>query len=185
MSDYDLKELERRMDGALGSLKQEYAGLRSGRASAGLLEPIQVDAYGGVSPLSQVASVSVPEPRMLVVSVWDRGLAGAVDKAIRNAGLGLNPVMEGATLRVPIPPMTEERRKDIAKMAGRYAEDAKVAVRNVRRAGLEALKKAEKDKVLSEDDARGLSEKIQKLTDGFIKKIDEALAGKEAEIMQV
>jgi ribosome recycling factor len=185
MSGYDLADLERRMDGALSSLKQEYQGLRTGRANAGLLEPVMVDAYGSSSPLSQVASVSVPEPRMLMVSVWDRGLASAVDKAIRNSGLGLNPVMEGATLRVPIPPMTEERRKDIAKTAAKYAEETRVAIRNVRRAGIEAAKKAEKDGVMGEDQSRGISEKIQTLTDKFIKKVDEALSAKEAEIMQV
>lgn len=185
MSGYDLADLERRMDGALASLKHEYSGLRTGRANSALLEPVMVDAYGSTSPLSQVASVSVPEPRMLMVTVWDRGLASAVDKAIRNSGLGLNPVMEGATLRVPIPPMTEERRKDIAKTAAKYAEDTRIAIRNVRRAGIEAAKKAEKDGEMGEDQCRGITDKIQTLTDKFIKKVDEALSGKEAEIMQV
>ena len=178
----NMKDLEKRMEGALSALKGEFSGLRSGRASASLLEPIMVDAYGAMMPLNQVGSINVPEPRMISVSVWDKALVSAVDRAIRDAGIGLNPVVDGTNVRVPIPTLTEERRRDLSKVAHKYAEQAKVAVRNVRREGMEAIKKAEG---VGEDDQKRQSEQVQKLTDLMIKKIDEALSAKEAEIMQV
>jgi ribosome recycling factor len=177
-----MKELEKRMDGALASLKSEYAGLRSGRATASLLEPVMVNAYGSDMPLNQVGTVGVPDPRTLSVQVWDKGMVGAVEKAIRNSGLDLNPVTDGQTVRVPMPPMTEERRKDLAKMTGKYAESAKVAIRNIRRDGMEEIKKADG---ISEDDQKRMQDQVQKLTDDKVKKIDEMHAAKEAEIMQV
>ncbi len=173
------------MEGALASLASEFAGLRTGRASVNLLDSIQVPAYGAITPLSQVASVTVSDTRMLSVNVWDKTVVGAVDRAIRDSGLGLNPVMDGQNLRIPIPPLNEERRVELTKIAGKYAEAARVAVRNVRRDGMDALKKAEKDGEISEDRHRSLSEEVQKITDAFIKRVDEALKGKEAEIMQV
>jgi len=178
----NFKDLEKRMDGALSALKGEFSGLRSGRASASLLEPIIVDAYGALMPINQVGSINVPEPRMISVQVWDKALVSAVDRAIRDAGIGLNPVVDGTNVRVPIPPLTEERRKDLTKVAHKYAEQAKVAIRNVRREGMEAIKKAEG---VGEDDQKRQSDQVQKLTDAMIKKVDEALAAKEAEIMQV
>ena len=184
-NDYDEDDLKRRMAGAVESLRKEFAGLRTGRASAGLLEPIRVEAYGSPTPLTQLATVSVPESRMITVSVWDRALAQAVDKAIRNSPLGLNPIMEGQMLRIPIPPLNEERRAEIAKLAGNYAENARVAVRNVRRDGMDGLKKLEKDSVLSEDEQKSFADDVQKLTDEAIKRIDESLKAKQEEIMQV
>tara|TARA_R110000868_G_scaffold232835_5_gene486493 strand:- start:3721 stop:4287 length:567 start_codon:yes stop_codon:yes gene_type:complete len=184
-TDYDEDDLKRRMAGAVESLRKEFAGLRTGRASAALLEPIRVEAYGSPTPLTQLATVSVPESRMITVSVWDRALAQAVDKAIRNSPLGLNPIMEGQMLRIPIPPLNEERRAEIAKLAGNYAEHARVAVRNVRRDGMDGLKKLEKDGVLSEDEQKSFAEDVQKLTDEAIKRIDESLKAKQEEIMQV
>lgn len=181
----DLKDISRRMDGALDALHKEFAGLRTGRASPSLLEPIVVDAYGSMMPLKQVGGISVPEPRMLAVTVWDGSLIKAVEKAIRESDLGLNPMTEGNVIRVPIPELNEERRTELTKVAGRYAEAARVAVRNVRRDGMDGLKKAEKDGDLSQDDVRRLSDEIQKLTDSHIKKVDETLAEKEKEIMQV
>lgn len=178
----NFKDLEKRMDGALSALKGEFSGLRSGRASASLLEPIIVDAYGAMMPINQVGSINVPEPRMISVQVWDKALVSAVDRAIRDAGIGLNPVVDGTNVRVPIPPLTEERRKDLTKVAHKYAEQAKVAIRNVRREGMEAIKKADG---VGEDDQKRQSDQVQKLTDAMIKKVDEALAAKEAEIMQV
>ena len=178
----NMKDLEKRMEGALSALKGEFSGLRSGRASASLLEPIMVDAYGVMMPLNQVGSINVPEPRMISVSVWDKALVSAVDRAIRDAGIGLNPVVDGTNVRVPIPPLTEERRKELTKVAHKYAEQAKVAIRNVRREGMEAIKKAEG---VGEDDQKRQSDQVQKLTDLMIKKVDEALSAKEAEIMQV
>ncbi|MDG6094379.1 ribosome recycling factor [Acetobacter sp. AN02] len=178
-------DLTRRMDGAIESLRRDLAGLRSGRASPALLEPVRVEAYGGVVPLSQVGSVAVPEARMLTVQVWDRSLAGAVEKAIREAGLGLNPASEGQTIRVPIPQLTEERRNDLAKTAGRYSEGAKVAVRGVRRDGMDQAKGHEKKGEISQDDVKVWSDAIQKLTDQYVKKIDDLLAEKEREIRQV
>ncbi len=181
----DKKALETRMDKALQALAQEFAGLRTGRASVNLLDSVVVPAYGSSVPLNQVASVSVPESRMLVVNVWDKAVVGAADKAIREAGLGLNPVVDGQNLRIPIPPLNEERRAELAKLAGKYAESARVAVRNVRRDGNDELKRLEKDGEISEDDQRRLADEVQKLTDTFVERIDEALKAKEAEIMQV
>ncbi|AXE64206.1 ribosome recycling factor [Hyphomonas polymorpha PS728] len=182
---YSKQDIERRMEGALASLASEFAGLRTGRASVNLLDSIQVPAYGGMSSLSQVASVTVSDTRMLSVNVWDKAVVGAVDRAIRESGLGLNPVMDGQNLRIPIPPLNEERRVELTKIAGKYAEAARVAVRNVRRDGMDALKKAEKDGEISEDRHRALTDEVQKLTDAFVKRVDEALKSKEAEIMQV
>ena len=182
---YDKKDLERRMEGAISSLQTELQGLRTGRASVNLLDTVQVAAYGSNMPLNQVGSVSVMDARMIAVNVWDTGLVGATDKAVRESGLGLNPVVDGQTLRIPIPPLNEERRIDLTKVAGKYAEAARVAVRNVRRDGMDALKKMEKDGDISEDDLRSLSDEVQKLTDVFVGKVDEALKIKEAEIMQV
>ena len=185
MADPDLRDLKRRMDGAIEVLRKEFAGLRAGRASASLVEPITVSAYGSPMPLNQVATISVPEPRMITVQVWDRSLAGAVEKAIRESDLGLNPAGEGQVIRIPIPMLSEERRTELSKIAGKYAEQARVAVRNVRRDGMDNLKKMEKDGEISEDEHRLWSDEIQELTDGHIKSIDEALSQKEEEIMQV
>jgi ribosome recycling factor len=181
----DIDALARRMDGAIEALRKELGGLRTGRASASLLEPITVDAYGSMLPLNQVGTIGVPEPRMLTVTVWDRGLAKATEKAIRDSGLGLNPQTEGGTIRVPLPELTQERRKELGKVAAKYAEHARVAVRNVRRDGMDGLKKAEKDGTISQDEQKTLSDKIQQATDQHIKKVDELLATKEKEIMQV
>jgi ribosome recycling factor len=174
-----------RMDKTVQALKEEFASLRTGRASASLLDQVHVDAYGAKSPLTQVAAVSVPEPRSITVSVWDKGLVVSVEKAIRNAGLGLNPVVEGQNLRIPIPPLTEERRKELVKVAGKYAEQQKIAVRNVRRDANDDLKKAEKDSVITQDEQKRMETEVQKLTDEAIKRVDETLKAKEAEIMQV
>ena len=179
------QDIDRRMDGALETLKKELAGLRTGRASTSLLEPITVLAYGQTMHLNQVATVSVPEPRMLTVQVWDRSMTASVEKAIREANLGVNPQAEGQVIRVRLPELTEDRRKELVKVAHKYAEAARIAVRNVRRDGMEALKKLEKDHKISEDDHKRGNDEIQKSTDGHIKKIDEALAGKEKEIMTV
>src|SRR5438128_9054997 len=168
-----LKDLRRRMDGALEVLRKEFGGLRTGRASTSLLEPVQDNAYGGMVPLNQVASVNVPEPRMISVQVWDRGVVKAVDKAIREAGLGLNPQTEGQVIRVPIPELNEERRRELTKVAARYAEEARVAVRKVRQHGIEALRRLEKDSEISQDEQRKLQGDIQHLTDDHIKRIDE------------
>ena len=185
MAKPDLNTYRDRMDKAISALKEEYVGLRTGRASASLLEPVMVEAYGASTPLNAVAAISVPEPRMITVSVWDKAVVIAVDKAIRAAGLGLNPIVDGMTLRVPIPPLTEERRKDLAKLAGKYAEQQRIAVRNVRRDAMDDLKKAEKDHQISQDDHKRLAEEIQHFTDAAIKRVDEALKVKEQEIMQV
>lgn len=185
MADPDIKDIERRMDGAVETLRKEFGGLRTGRASATLLEPITVEAYGSTVPLNQVANVSVPEPRLITVSVWDRGTVKAVERAIRESGLGLNPQTDGNSIRVPIPELNQERRKELAKVAARYAEEARVAVRNVRRDGMDRLKKLQKDGDLSEDEHKVWTDKVQAMTDAHIKKIDEALAAKEKEIIQV
>lgn len=185
MASFDLKEIDRRMRGALVVLKQEFGGLRTGRASASLLDPIMVNAYGSAMPLNQLATVNVPEPRLITVQVWDKTQVGAVDRAIRESDLGLNPLVEGQLLRLPIPELNEERRHELAKVAHKYAEQARVAVRNVRRDGMEHLKKAEKDGEMGKDEHHTLSTKVQELTDKIIKEIDETLASKEAEIMQV
>jgi len=180
-----LSKYKDRMDKAVAALKEEFASLRTGRASASLLDQIHVDAYGSSMPLNQVAAVSVPEARMISVNVWDRGMVVSVEKAIRQSDLGLNPVVDGQTLRIPIPPLTEERRKELAKIAGRYAEQQRVAVRNIRRDGNEDLRKAQKDNVISQDEEKRMETEIQKFTDEAIKRIDEALKTKEQEIMQV
>ncbi len=182
---YDKKDTERRMEGAITSLQSELMGLRTGRASINLLDTVMVDAYGSKMPMSQVGSVSVMDARMLAVNIWDKTIVGAADKAIREAGLGLNPVVDGQNLRIPIPPLNEERRVELTKVAGKYAEAGRVAVRNVRRDSMDALKKMEKDGELSEDQLRGLSDEVQKLTDAYVAKVDAALKAKEAEIMQV
>jgi ribosome recycling factor len=180
-----LKDLRRRMEGAFEALRKEFSGLRTGRASASLLDPVMVEAYGNAMPLNQLATVSVPEPRMISVTVWDRAMAKAVDKAIREAGLGLNPQTEGQTIRVPIPDLNEERRKELTRVAAKYAEQARVSVRNVRRDGLDVLKKQEKDHKLAQDQHRKLDKDIQTLTDETIRKIDALLAQKDKEILQV
>ncbi len=179
------KDLNRRMEGALEVLHKEFTGLRTGRASVSLLDPVMVEAYGTMTPLNQVGSVSVPESRMLSVQVWDKTMVKSVEKAIRNAGLGLNPAADGTLVRVPIPALNEERRADLTKVAGKYSEQARISVRNVRRDGMDQLKKWEKDSVISEDVLRSEEKEIQKLTDKIISDIDEALAHKEQEIMQV
>lgn len=180
-----LSRYKDRMDKAVAALKEEFASLRTGRASASLLDQVMVEAYGSTTPLNAVASISVPEPRQINVNVWDKGVVVSVEKAIRNSGLGLNPVVEGQNLRIPIPPLTEERRKDLVKVAGKYAEQQKVAVRNIRRDANDDLKKAEKASVISEDELKKLETEVQKITDEAIKRVDEALKTKEQEIMQV
>jgi ribosome recycling factor len=180
-----LKDLRRRMDGAIEVLRKEFGGLRTGRASTSLLEPVQVNAYGGMVPLNQVANVNVPEPRMITVQVWDRGVVKAVDKAIRESGLGLNPQTEGQVIRVPIPELNEERRRELTRVAAKYAEQARVSVRNVRRDGIEALRRLEKDGDISQDQQRKLQTDVQHMTDDHIKRIDETLAQKDKEILQV
>jgi ribosome recycling factor len=182
---FNLEDLKKRMDGAIAALKTEFSGLRTGRANIHLLDPIQVEAYGATTPLNQVAAVSAPEPRMLAVQVWDRGVVTAVEKAIRNAGLGVNPIVDGQTVRVPIPPLNEERRRELSKLAGKYGEAARVAVRNVRRDGMDYLKKLEKDGDISEDQHKKLAEQVQKATDDYVKQVDSAVKNKEEEIMQV
>jgi len=179
----NLDDIEKRMDGALTSLRSEFLTLRTGRASASMLEPVTVEAYGTPTPINQVATVNVPEPRMITVNVWDKSMVAAVDKAIRNSGLGINPVMDGTILRLPIPELNEERRRELAKLAGQYAENARIAVRNVRKDGMDQLKKAKDD--MSEDDEKLWADEIQQLTDGAIKNIDDALESKQTEIMQV
>ena len=185
MTTFDLRDVDRRMHGAVEALKHEFAGLRTGRASAALLDPIVVDAYGAMMPLNQVASVTVPEPRLISVQVWDRGVVIAVEKAIQASNLGLNPQTEGQVIRLRIPELSQERRKELTKVAHQYAEKARIAVRNVRRDGMEILKKLEKDHKISEDDHRRKGEEVQKLTDQAIRDVDAAAAHKEAEIMQV
>jgi ribosome recycling factor len=189
MADFDFKamkgDLKRRMDGAIEVLHREFGGLRTGRASTSLLEPIVVEAYGSQMPMNQVGTIGVPEPRMLTVQVWDKSLVKAVEKAIRESDLGLNPATDGQLIRVPIPPLNEERRRELGKIAGRYAEEARVAVRNVRRHGMDDLKTFEKEGKISQDQHRDFGEEIQRLTDEAVKEIDNALAAKEEEIMQV
>ncbi|MEM9733712.1 MAG: ribosome recycling factor [Pseudomonadota bacterium] len=181
----DLAALKKRMEGAIGSLNKDLAGLRTGRASAAILEPVMVDAYGQKMPINQVANVGAPEPKLITVQIWDKSMVGPVDKAIREAGLGLNPVIDGQNLRIPMPDLNEERRRELVKVAKGYAEDAKVAIRHVRRDAMETLKKAEKDKEIGQDDARASSDKVQKMTDEMVSDVDKVLASKEAEIMQV
>lgn len=185
MTDAVMKDLKRRMEGAIDVLKKELAGLRTGRASTSLLDPVTIEAYGSTVPLNQVGNVGVPEPRLITVQVWDKSLVKAVEKAIMNAGLGLNPQTDGTTVRIPIPQLDEERRKELTRVAGKYCEQAKIAVRNVRRDGMDGLKRMEKDGEISQNEQHRDSEEIQKLTDAEIAKIDELLAAKQAEIMQV
>jgi ribosome recycling factor len=183
MPKYEKADIERRMAGALESLKHDLSGLRTGRANVALLDPVTVEVYGSMMPLNQVATVSAPEPRMLSVQVWDRANVTAVEKGLAHANLGLNPMIDGQTLRLPLPDLTEERRKELAKLAGQYAEKAKVAVRNVRRDGMEALKEDEKKKVISEDERKRMEEEVQKLTDKYVADVDAAAAQKEKEIL--
>ncbi|MCG8689797.1 MAG: ribosome recycling factor [Minwuiales bacterium] len=185
MAELDLANIERRMGGAVEALRAEFAGLRTGRASASLLDPIVVDCYGSQMPLNQVASVNVPEPRMLTVQVWDKGNVQSVEKAIRSSNLGLNPAVDGQLVRVPIPELTEERRKELGKVAAQYAEQARVAVRNVRRHAMDELKQFERDGEMSKDEHHLYSDEVQTLTDGTIKTIDSVLDAKQKEIMQV
>ena len=183
MAKYDKADIERRMSGAVEALKSDLSGLRTGRANTTLLDPIQVEVYGAMMPLNQVATVSAPEPRMLSVQVWDKSNMTPVEKAIRQAGLGLNPMTDGQNIRLPIPDLTAERRKELAKLAGQYAEKARIAIRNVRRDGMEALKDDEKKKEISEDERKRKEEEVQKLTDQYVKQADEAAEHKEKEIL--
>jgi ribosome recycling factor len=185
MKSGDYQDIQRRMEGAISAFKHDIASLRTGRASANLLDPVQVKAYGTEMPLNQVATVSVPEPRMISVSVWDKSMVGAVDRAIREANLGFNPIVDGTNLRIPLPELNEQRRKELVKIAHGYAENARVAVRHVRRDGMDFLKKAEKDGDISEDEHRKQADQVQKLTDETISTVDQLLNGKESEIMQV
>ncbi|ABV93236.1 ribosome recycling factor [Dinoroseobacter shibae DFL 12 = DSM 16493] len=182
--DLDLDDLKRRMDGALASLRTEFASLRTGRASASMLEPVMVDAYGQKTPINQVGTVNVPEPRMVTINVWDKSLVGKVEKAIRESGLGINPQLNGTIIMLPIPELNEERRRELTKVAAQYAEHARVAIRNVRRDGMDQLKKFKADG-MSEDDHKIWSDEVQALTDAEIKKVDDALENKQSEIMQV
>lgn len=181
----DFADIERRMKGAVASLKTEFGGLRTGRASAGLLDPITVEAYGQATPVNQVGTVTVPEPRMITIQIWDKSMVGPVEKAIRSSGLGLNPATDGQLIRIPIPELNEERRAELTKVAAKYAEQARVAVRNVRRDGMDELKRLEKDGSISKDEHKSASDRVQKMTDKYIGEVDAALAAKEAEIMQV
>ena len=182
---YDKEDMNRRMNGAIATLKQEFAGLRTGRANPSLLDPVMVEAYGSPMPITQVGTVSAPEPRLITVQVWDKGLAKAVDKAVRDAGLGLNPQLDGQLLRIPLPELNEERRKELVKLAHKYGESGRIAVRNVRRDGMEILKKLEKDHRIGQDEHHRVGEELQKLTDAHIRDIDQTLHAKEQEIMQV
>ena len=182
---FDKEGLNRRMNGAIGTLKTEYAGLRTGRASAALLDPVMVEAYGNQMPINQIGTIATPEPRLITVQVWDKSMVKAADKAIRDAGLGLNPQPDGQLIRIPIPELNEERRKELAKLASKYAEQARIAVRNVRRDGMEILKKLEKDHKIGQDEHHKLGDELQKLTDAHIRDVDGMLHAKEQEIMQV
>ena len=184
-SEIDLNDLRRRMNGAIENLKSEFVGLRTGRASVNLMDPVMVEAYGSQMPLNQVATVSTPESRLISVNVWDKTMVAAADKAIRNAGLGLNPVVDGQTLRIPIPELNEERRAELTKISGKYAEQSRIAVRNVRRDGMDTIKRLEKDHEMSKDEQKAYSDQIQKLTDEMVNEIDHLTEAKEKEIMQV
>lgn len=184
-TDFNLGDIKRRMDGAISALKTEFSSLRTGRAHTAILDNVTVEAYGTQTPLNQVGAINVPEPRMLTVNVWDKTLVAAVERALRESSLGINPVVDGQTMRIPMPPLTEERRKDLTKVAGTYAENAKVAVRNVRRDGMETLKRLEKDKEISEDEQKRHEADVQSATDEHISQIDQALVTKTEEIMQV
>ncbi|EBA08878.1 ribosome recycling factor [Sagittula stellata] len=179
----DTDDLTRRMEGAMGSLRTEFASLRTGRASGSMLEPIMVDAYGAMTPINQVGTVNVPEPRMVTINVWDKSLVGKVEKAIRESGLGINPQLNGTIIMLPIPELNEERRRELSKVAGQYAEHARVSIRNIRRDGMDQIKKHKDD--MSEDDAKLWESEVQDLTDSYIKKVDAALETKQEEIMQV
>lgn len=181
----DTNDLKQRMQGAIDTLEKEFSGLRTGRASVNMLEPVTVEVYGARMPLNQIGTVSVPEPRMLTVQVWDMSSTKAVEKAIRDAGLGLNPQAEGSLIRVPVPELSTERRAELQKVAGKYAEQTRVAIRNVRRDGMDAIKKSVKDNEISEDDEKKQSDDVQKLTDDFIKTVDTMLSKKEADVMKV
>ncbi len=181
----DIADIDRRMNGAIDNLKTEFSGLRTGRASSALLDPVLVDVYGSNMPLNQVGTVSVPEPRMITVQVWDKGNCAAVEKAIRNAGLGLNPMQDGSLVRIPIPELNEERRVELGKVAHKYAEQTRISIRNVRRDGMDKLKKSEKDGDMSQDEQKIWAEEIQDTTDQHIKTVDEMLSTKEQEIMQI
>mgnify|MGYP003954257197 CR=1 FL=1 len=183
MAKYDKSDIERRMQGAVESLKGDLSGLRTGRANTSLLDPVQVEVYGAMMPLNQVATVNAPEPRMLAVQVWDKANVTAVEKGIAHANLGLNPMTDGQTIRLPMPDLTEERRKDLAKLAGEYGEKAKIAIRNVRRDGMEALKEDEKKKEISEDERKRYEDEVQKLTDKYVAETDKAAEAKEKEIL--
>jgi ribosome recycling factor len=185
MPDFDINDVKRRMEGAVTALKSDYQGLRTGRANINLLEPVMVESYGAMVPLNQVGAISSPEPRLLTVTVWEKSMVQVVEKAIRNAGIGLNPITDGMTLRVPIPPLNEERRRELVKLSGKYAEAARVAIRNVRRDAMEQLKKAEKDGDISEDQLKKQSSTVQETTDSFVKMVDVTVKTKEDEIMQV
>ncbi|SDY02070.1 ribosome recycling factor [Citreimonas salinaria] len=180
----DTDDLKRRMDGAMANLRTEFASLRTGRASASMLEPVQVEAYGQMTPINQVGTVNVPEPRMVTINVWDKSMVNKVEKAIRESGLGINPQMNGTIIMLPIPELNEERRRELTKVAGQYAEHGRVSIRNIRRDGMDQIKKAKADG-MSEDDQKFWETEVQQLTDAYIKKIDEALETKQAEIMQV
>ena len=182
---FNINDLKQRMQGAQDVLEKEYSGLRTGRASTNMLETVTVDAYGARMPLNQVGTVSVPEPRLLTVQVWDMGLTKSVEKAIRDAGLGLNPQGEGSLIRVPVPELSQERRQELQKVAGKYAEQARVSIRNIRRDGMDVIKKMEKEKEISEDEQKRYADEIQKLTDDCIKKIDSMLTSKEADVMKI
>ena len=184
MTHIDLDAIQRRMDGAMNALKQEFASLRTGRASASIVEPIQVDAYGQMTPINQLGTINVPEPRMVTINVWDKGMVGKVEKAIRESGLGINPQLNGTIIMLPIPELNEERRRELTKVAGNYAEHARVAIRNLRRDGMDQVKKAKADG-LSEDDQKFWEGEVQELTDKYIKIVDQTLETKQAEIMQV
>ncbi len=185
MSGFDKADLKRRMDGAVDVLQKEFSGLRTGRAAVSMMDPVMVDAYGSKMPLVQVATVTTPEPRLISVQVWDQSMAKAVEKAIRDSGLGLNPIGEGSTIRVPIPDLNQERRAELTKVAGKYAESTRVSVRNIRRDGMDVLKKLQKDGKISEDESKRSSDEVQKITDETIGKIDKMLADKEKDIMTV
>jgi ribosome recycling factor len=182
---YNLAEIKQRMQASIDSLEKDYVGLRTGRASTNMLESVTVEAYGSRMPLNQVGTVSVPEPRLLTVQVWDASMTKAVEKSIREAGLGLNPQGEGTLIRVPVPELSTERRAELQKVAGKYAEAARVAIRNIRRDGMDAIKKLEKEKIVSEDDSKRHSDETQKVTDEFIKKVDSMLSAKEADVMKI
>ncbi|WP_424926712.1 ribosome recycling factor [Amaricoccus tamworthensis] len=184
VDEIDIDAIDKRMKGALNALHGEFASLRTGRASASMLDPVMVEAYGSPTPINQVGTINVPEPRMVVVNVWDKSLVNAVDKAIRQSGLGINPQMDGTILRIPIPELNEERRRELAKVAGQYAENARISIRNVRRDGMDQIKKAKADG-MAEDDQKIWSDEIQELTDAAIGRVDAALAAKQEEIMQV